>query len=171
MSQSGTISTTSGMLEEIVRFIGGSSGLKVTSNTSIVEIYQLSDKRVLVLQLSDLELVLFREDQDGKPFLQINLHGNRKILLTDQLIGFKPKQTAGLDLKKLPRVVTTPDLVSVLEAVEEALSSADVINLEAEMLKKAYIAIVTGAEIIGFRMDAEKEWIARLMASVKMKSA
>jgi len=159
------------MLEEIVRFIGGSSGLKVTSNTSIVEIYQLSDKRVLVLQLSDLELVLFREDQDGKPFLQINLHGNRKILLTDQLIGFKPKQTAGLDLKKLPRVVTTPDLVSVLEAVEEALSSADVINLEAEMLKKAYIAIVTGAEIIGFRMDAEKEWIARLMASVKMKSA
>jgi hypothetical protein len=159
------------MLEEISRFIGGSSGLKVTSNSSFVEISQISDKRVLILNLSDLELVLFREDQDGKPFLQINLHGNRKILLTDQLIGFKPKQTVGLDLKKLPRVVTTPDLISVLEAVEEALSSAEVINPEAEMLKKAYFAIVTGAESIGFKMDAEKDWITRLMASVKTKSA
>lgn len=171
MSQSGTISTAGRMLEEIVRFIGGSSGLKVSSNSSVVEISQVSDKRVLVLYLSDLELVLFREDQDGKPFLQINLHGNRKILLTDQLIGFKPKPTPGLDLKKLPRVVTTPDLISVLEAVEEALSAPDLINPEAEMLKKAYFAIVTGAESIGFKMEAEKEWVTRLMASVKMKSA
>lgn len=171
LSQSGTISSTSGMLEEIVRFIGGSSGLKVTSNSSVVEIYQVVDKRTLAINLQELELVLLREDQDGRPFLQINLRNNRKILLTDQLVGFKPRQTTGLDLKKLPRVVTTPDLVSVLEAVEEAMGSADVIHAEAEMLKRAYFAIVSGAENVGFKMTAEREWVTRLMASAKFKAA
>lgn len=159
------------MLEEIIGFIGRSSGLKASYNSSVVEISQLSDKRILALFLSDLETVLLREDQDGKPFLQLNLRGNKKILLTDQLIGFKPKQTIGLDLKKLPRVVTTPDLISVLEAVEEALSSPDCLTPETEMLKKAYFSIVLGAESIGFNMSAERQWVTRLMASVKMKSA
>lgn len=169
LSQSGISSSTSGMLEEILRFIGGSSGLRIMSNTFFLEITQLSDKRKLQLQLSDLELVMWREDQEGRPFLQLNLSGNKKILLTDQLIGFKPKQTVGLDLKKLPRVVTTPDLISVLEAIEEALSSPETFNPEAEMLKKAYYAIVVGAENIGFKMDSERDWIVRLMASVKQR--
>lgn len=159
------------MLEEIIRFIGGSRGLKIYSSNSFIEITQLSDKRNLQLALSDLELVMLREDQDGRPFLQLNLVGNKKILLTDQLIGFKPKAISGLDLKKLPRVVTTPDLISVLEAIEEALSGSDIINPEAEMLKKAYFAIVVGAENVGFKMMTEREWITRLVASVRQRAS
>ncbi len=159
------------MLEEILRFIGGSSGLRVVSGSSFLEITQLSDKRKLHVALAELELVMWREDQDGRPFLQLNMSGNKKILLTDQLVGFKPKPTTGLDLKKLPRVVTTPDLVSVLEAIEEALSSPELFNPEAEMLKKAYYAIVVGAENVGFKMESERDWIIRLMASVKQRAS
>jgi hypothetical protein len=159
------------MLEEITRFIGRSSGLKVGDSQSSLEIIQLIDGRHLKLNLADLEAVLPRQDQDGRPFLQLNLRENKKILLTDQLVGFKPRQTPGLDLKKLPRVVTTPDLISVLEAIEETMSSTETINPEAEMLKKAYFAIAIGAELIGFKMDSEKAWVIRLIASSTQKTA
>ncbi len=136
-----------------------------------LEITQLADNRKLRLSLGDLETLLPRQDQDGRPFLQLNLRENKKILLTDQLVGFKPKSTPGLDLKKLPRVVTTPDLISVLEAIEETLSTLDMPNPEAEMLKKAYFAIVVGAELVGFRMESERDWVTRLIASTNQKAA
>jgi hypothetical protein len=157
------------MLEEIIRFIGRSSGLRVGEGTSYLEIIQLVDNRKLNISTVDLEAVLPRQDQEGRPFLQLNLREGKKILLTDQLVGFKPTPTPGLDLKKLPRVVTTPDLVSVLEAIEETLSSPGVPSDEAEMLKKAYFAIVMGAELIGFRMEKEREWLIRLIASSSQK--
>jgi hypothetical protein len=159
------------MLEEINSFIGRSSGLKVSETSMFLEVTQLADNRKLKLSLGDLETVLPRQDQDGRPFLQLNLRDNKKILLTDQLVGFKPKPTPGLDLKKLPRVVTTPDLISVLEAIEETLSAADMPNPEAEMLKKAYFSIVVGAELVGFRMESEREWVTRLIASTNQKAA
>lgn len=164
MSQSGTSASVSGMLEEIIRFIGRSSGLRVKNYLSFIEITQSVDARKLCLDLSDLEAVLPRQDQEGRPFLQINLRQNKKILITDHLIGFKPITTAGLDLKKLPRVVTTPDLLSVLEALEESLSAQDLNTRDADMLKKAYFAIISGAELVGFRMEQERIWLARLVA-------
>lgn len=136
-----------------------------------LEITQIADNRKLKLSMGDLETVLPRQDHDGRPFLQLNMGDNKKILLTDHLVGFKPRPMPGLDLKKLPRVVTTPDLISVLEAIEETLSAADVSNIEAEMLKKAYFAIVVGAELVGFRMDAERDWVVRLIASTNQKAS
>lgn len=159
------------MLEEIIRFIGRSSGLRVSESSMYLEITQIADNRKLKLSMGDLETVLPRQDQDGRPFLQLNMRDNKKILLTDHLVGFKPRPMPGLDLKKLPRVVTTPDLISVLEAIEETLSAADVSNIEAEMLKKAYFAIVVGAELVGFRMDAERDWVVRLIASTNQKAS
>ncbi|MEY4615601.1 MAG: hypothetical protein RJB66_561 [Pseudomonadota bacterium] len=156
------------MLEEIVRFIGRSSGLKVKDYVSFFEITQLVDGKKLTIDVGSLEAVLHRQDQDGKAFLQINLHQSKKILVTDHLVGFKPKPINGLDLKKLPRVVTTPDLLSVLEAIEETLGSHDSGSKDAEMLKKAYFAIISGAEIIGFRMDQERAWLARLVAPTQV---
>ena len=159
------------MLEEIIRFTGRSTGLKLVECAHSIEITQTTDARNLKIDLTDLESVLPRQDQDGRPFLQLNLREGKKILLTDQLVGFKPKVTPGLDLKKLPRVVTTPDLISVLEALEETLSLPDSSNSEAEMLKKAYFAIVMGAETVGFQMESEKHWVVRLLASGHQKSA
>lgn len=165
MSHSGASSSVSGMLEEILSFTGRSAGIKAKLMFAILELTQLVDDRRLDLNISEIEAVLPRRDQDGKPFLQINLKQNKKILITDQLIGFKPKEIQGLDLKKLPRVVTTPDLLSVLEALEETLSSPAGIPGEPEILKRAYIAIVSGAEEIGFNMEPERSWILRLTAS------
>lgn len=152
--------------------MGRSSGLRVGDTLSGVEITQLVDSRKLKIGEGDLEAVLPRQDQDGRPFLQLNLSEGRKILLTDQLIGFKPKPMPGLDLKKLPKVVTTPDLVSVLEAIEETLGSGGESNhSEADMLKKAYFSIVAGAEIVGFKMSAERDWVIRLIASSSKKTS
>lgn len=154
------------MLEEIIRFIGRSSGLRSKDTPSWLEITQSVDNRKLKICLPDIENVLQRQDQEGRAFLQVNLINNKKILITDQLIGFKPIPTPGLDLKKLPRVVTTPDLISVLEAIEETLSAQELNIKEAEMLKKAYFAIVMGAEAVGFLMESEREWLSRLTASL-----
>ena len=35
-------------------------------------------------------------------------------------MGFKPVEIVGLDMSRIPKVVTTPDLVSVFEAIEDA---------------------------------------------------
>ena len=103
MSQSTVTSSAGGMLEEIECFIERSSGLKSTNRKICFEVMQTVDNRMLSIQFNEIEGVLSRQDQDGRPFLQINLLENRKILLTDQLIGFKPKLTDGLDIKKLPK--------------------------------------------------------------------
>jgi hypothetical protein len=153
------------MLEEIISFIGRASGLKITLSTDEVEIHQLVDNRKIKLCKAHIEAVLRRQDQDGLDFLQVNMRENTKILITDKLIGFKPAEMPGLDLKKLPRVVTTPDLLSVLEAVEETMSAQDLNKKELEMLKKAYFAIVVGGEKVGFGLQNERNWMLRLFAS------
>lgn len=79
--------------------------------------------------------------------------------------------TPGLDLNKLPKVVTTPDLISVLEAIEESFAASDFTGKETEMLKKAYFSIIRGAEQIGFTMNPEKEWLIRLIASTNQKAS
>ena len=65
----------------------------------------------------------------------MNFQNSYKVLLTDNLIGFKPQETLGLDMTRIPKVVTTPDLFSVYEAIEESLGS-DTQDHEVEILKK-----------------------------------
>ena len=83
-------------------------------------------------------------------------------MLTDALVGFKPENVFGLDMSKLPRVVTTPDLISVLEAIEEGLSGDLPQDHEIEILKRVYQSILSGAELAGFELEFERNWIGRL---------
>jgi len=78
-------------------------------------------------------------------FLQVNFLSGKKILLTENLIGFKPVPSRGLDLSKLPKVVTTPDLLSVVEAIEDSISFA-VANDELDVLKRVFDSVLRGAE-------------------------
>ncbi len=150
------------LLDQIVKYVETTSGLKTDwSDESEVSISQSADAKSIVIQILDLKDVLIREDSNGKSFIQVNLFDGKKLLLTEALIGFKPFPTAGLDLRDLPKVVTTPDLLSVFEATEEAISS-DATLSEVDTLKKVFEAILLGGEAIGFDLSEEKSWFQRL---------
>lgn len=162
MSQSSP-SQSSRLLEEVLGFIDHTNGLTSTMNQDgSVRIQQEVDGKSFRFSQDDLSEVVNRFDSDGKPFIQVNFASGLKILLTDSLVGFKPEQIFGLDMSKLPRVVTTPDLVSVLEAIEESLSGDLPQDHEIDILKRVYQAILVGAENAGFELTFERNWIARL---------
>lgn len=151
-------------LDLILNYIEKSDGLQVTFNPpGTVGIFQSADRKTVIIALSEIQEVLTREDLDQKTFLQVNFTSGKKILLTESYIGFKPAQIVGLETDKLPKVVTTPDLVSVFEALEEAMS-VDAGAPEIETLKKVFQAIIQGGESIGFDLATEKEWIKYLVS-------
>ncbi len=152
-------------LDTILNYIDHSQGLQaqVTDNGRI-QVFQKVDGKVFNFSSAEVAEVISRTDADAKPFLQVNFRSSNKVLFTDTLIGFKPIETVGLDMTRIPKVVTTPDLMSVFEAIEEALGS-EAIDNEVEVLKKVYYAILSGAEKAGCDLAFEKAWISRLLAS------
>ena len=160
------------MLEEILAFVDQSAGL--SSNVTeggVVSIQQNVDGKVFRFSCESLSEVLQRFDSDGKQFIQINFQTGNKVLFTDTLVGFKPRETLGLDMAKIPRVVTTPDLISVFEAIEDSLSSDATPEHEIEILKKVFMAILHGGELAGFDLSFERRWLTRLVPSKLRASA
>lgn len=155
-------------LSQILEFIAQSTGLKRKPSQveGSLEVYQALDGKSLVIAPEALEDVLFRTDVDGRDFIQVNFTSGTKILLTDSLIGFKPANLQGLDLTKLPKVVTTPDIVSVFDAIQEALHSGEQKVDEIIVLRKVFDAVVAGGEAIGFDLTKEKSWIARVPTQI-----
>jgi len=159
------------MLEEIVRYVEKSSGLSVTKlEPEEVCIHQRIDGKNFQFTMNKLAEVLERADADGKPFIQVNFTSGSKVLFTDTLVGFKPRETLGLDMSKIPRVVTTPDLMSVLTAIEDGMSSENIAEFEVDVLKRVYSAIIQGGEMAGFDLSAEKTWLSRILPS-KLKAS
>ena len=147
-------------IECIVSFIGKSSGLEVVSNSlDKVQIFQKTDGKVLTLIPRDIEEIISRIDSSNQPFLQVNFLNGRKLLLTENLVGFKPAEMMNLDMGKLPKVVTTPDLISVVEAIEESLNLPETHPEEIKILQRVYDSVLKGAEDIGFDIANEKTWI------------
>lgn len=172
MSESQVPPRMNQMLDEILQFVDGSSGLRsLSANTGTVAVVQKVDSKTFKFDSTHLSEVLRRTDADGKSFLQINFSNGSKVLFTDTLVGFKPRETVGLDMSKIPRVVTTPDLVSVYEAIEESLSAENPPEHEVEILKKVFVSILHGAESVGFDLNEEKGWIGRLTAAPNRASA
>jgi hypothetical protein len=152
------------LLEEILHFVDTSAGLTSKVNEKgEVSICQSIDGKVFSFESELLEEVLQRIDADGKSFIQVNFNNGIKVLFTDTLVGFKPRETFGLDMTKIPKVVTTPDLLSVFEAIEDNLSSDQASDQEIEILKKVYHAILQGGELAGFDLSFEKKWLARII--------
>jgi hypothetical protein len=158
--------STHAELDHILNFVDASKGLRAKINESgSVHIFQESDQKIFSFFSQELSEVLHRSDSEGKSFLQINFKDSTKVLLTDNLVGFKPLETLGLDMTRIPKVVTTPDLVSVYEAIEESLGSDNVVDHEVEILKKVYLAIISGGEKVGFDLSNERLILNRLIAS------
>ncbi len=159
------------LLQSILEFAMRSSDLEVEQLTlDQVRIRQKIDGHMLVIRASRLQDILMRNDADGRSFVQVNFHDGLKILITERLIGFKPAvrkvgtptagQGAPTSNSKLPRVVTTPDLLSVLEAMEDAAESAD---RDLTVLRELFDSIVRGAERAGFDVEKEKAWLLPYM--------
>ncbi len=164
--------TTANPQTLITDYITQTSGLELRdSSMDELVIFQRIDSKTIRFPVQTIEEVLTRVDADGRNFLQVNFLDGRKILLTEKLIGFKPIEIKGIDLKKLPKVVTTPDLVSVVEALEESLSANDPRDEEVEVLRRVFEAVLAGAKAVGFEIEAEKAWVNSFPAFRRRPSA
>lgn len=153
---------------QINDFVAKSAGLKSrVENEARMHIKQNTDGKMIAFEIKDLEEVIPRIDADGHVFLQVNFLNGKKILLTENLIGFKPVPSRGLDLSKLPKVVTTPDLLSVVEAIEDTLSSPPNQTDELDLLKRVFDSVLKGAEAVGFDITPERLWLQGLGRNTK----
>lgn len=146
-------------LDRIVEFSRRSEGLEMEIvDAALLKIRQRVDGHMICVEASRLQDILFRSDSDGRDFVQVNFEDGTKILITERLIGFKPvlRRPSSGALAKLPRVVTTPDIVSVLEALEDAVDSSD---RDLGVLRELFESIICGAEKVGFDVAREKAWL------------
>lgn len=172
MSSSSEAQKPSALLTEVLNFVEKSTGLESdVKETGFVSIKQAIDGKLFKFDFNDLNEVLQRVDSEGKSFIQVNFSSGKKVLFTDTLVGFKPKEMVGLDMGKIPRVVTTPDLISVLEAIEESLNADNISEGEVEILKKVYHSILSGGEVVGFDLSFERKWWSRLLTTSLRASA
>lgn len=153
---------------EILNFVEASTGLKLSSPTDeVVRLEQEVDGKVIQIQTSQLDAVLFRSDTEGREFIQVNFSSGHKILITENLIGFKPVAPKGLDSTRIPKVVTTPDILSVFEAIQDTLHGDSAPKNEISdlaILRKVYEAVLAGGEAVGFDLSTERAWMARIPA-------
>ena len=164
MKKQNTESTSQNM-NEILNFLEKKSQFEFALTNGVLELKQSEDNKKIDIRNEEIEKVLTRQDLDGSQFLQINFSSGGKILITQALIGFKPYEIAGFDASRIPRVVTTVDLLSVSKAIEQFFDADDAPDSKAELeiLKKVYQSILLGAEKIGFKMTAEKTWFSSIM--------
>lgn len=129
-----------------------------------VTLFQDYDQKSISFYESDVEKVLERKDYKGEVFLQVNFKNGKKILLTSEFIGFSPAVCSEMKTRKLPKVVTTADLLSVIEAVESSLYGTDQYQESLHDIKLFFETIASGAESVGFDLTGERLWLSRLLS-------
>lgn len=160
-------------LNQVINFLDQHSSFQYVIVDNQIVIQQSEDQKKISISVNEIEKVLSRADYDGSQFLQVNFHNQSKILITKNLVGFKPIEATGFDSQKIPKVVTTVDLLSIITAIEDLYDSEDNHQTltEIEVLKKVFQSILSGAEAVGFDMRAEKVWFSRNMLSLSAASA
>lgn len=153
-------------VRSLVDFVSQCHGLSfLESSNGELTICQRMDGKHLTFKINDIEKVLCRLDVQNKAFLQVNFMDDRKMLLTDDLIGFKPVVSSKLDADRLPKVVTTPDLISFIDILENSLSNGSTVMAEdLEDVRQYFDSVLLGAEAIGFNLMCERMWIERLFS-------
>lgn len=155
---------TAPLVKSIVNFVSQSRGLRfLESGTDELIISQSIDGKYLTVNTNTITEVLPRKDSKKDLFLQVNFSDGKKVILTDNLIGFKPATYSDLDMNRLPKVVTTPDLISFIEVLEDSLHDTEVSMDEIKDVKQYFESVLMGAEAIGFNLICERVWIARLL--------
>lgn len=160
------------VVAQIKTFVADSQGLSIVDSplTDYMVIEQKMDHKRITINCFDLEEVMVRQDEAGKSFLQVNFTSGKKILITETLVGFRPLGLFGLDMEKIPKVVTTPDIQSVFEAIQEVLQSNDEQD-ELDVLRKVYDSVLCGGESVGFDLKEERKVLACLPSRMWTASA
>jgi hypothetical protein len=155
------------LFARVVEFVENSTGLKKSDlRSDAVCIQQLADHKEIWVHLHELEDVLLRSDTEAQEFIQINFCHGKKLLLTDRLVGFKPISQRDLETNRLPRVVTTPDILSVFETIQETYLEGDISSQRnITVLKQIFEAVLKGGEAVGFDLAAERSWLNRFPAA------
>ncbi|MEM7647355.1 MAG: hypothetical protein AAF203_10630 [Pseudomonadota bacterium] len=173
MSNSDTFENGEKLLEKIFSYVDGTESLSFAdcdlADYFVIE--QKVDNRRITVNKFDVEEVLSRTDEEGQEFLQVNFISGKKILLTQKLVGFRPLTMFGLDMEKLPKVVTTPDIMNIFDAIQESLCHEDNSPDELEVLRKVYDSVVCGGESVGFDLNEERALFARIPTQVLRTSA
>ncbi len=152
----------SDVYNQLVNFLDCANGITYTQDNNKIIITQKDDLKIITLNINEIDKIISRKDFDGSEFIQLNFKNETKALVTKQLVGFKPLQVVGFDSAKIPKVVTTVDLKSVLIAIEDLYDEESLNSkTELELLKRAYQSILFGAEAVGFSLTDEKEWYFR----------
>ena len=147
----------------IRNFVAQSSGLSLQPNKKSLVLNQHVDNKHIAIDVSDVEEIIHRMDPEECEFLQINFSNNKKILLTDTMVGFKPAYQPDLEAHRLPRVVTTMDLIGVIEALEENINTHHFFpHNEIVMLRKVFQCVLEGGEAVGFNLEHERTWPQRI---------
>jgi hypothetical protein len=157
----------------IINFLDQNKSLTYFLSGTHLSVKQAEDQKTIIIDLDAVEKVLQRVDVDGAEFIQINFKNLTKILMTKTLVGFKPTEVVGFDSHKIPKVVTTVDLKSIILAIEELYEAEESYSTltEIEVLKKVFQSILSGAECVGFDMKPEKEWFFRYLLNHSAASA
>ena len=173
LSKSNTFETGEKSLEQIFKYVDCTESLSFIESdlADYIVIEQKVDKRRITVSKFDVEEVLQRTDEDGQDFLQVNFVSGKKILLTKKLVGFRPLTMFGLDMDKLPKVVTTPDIMNIFDAIQESLCHEDNSWEELEVLRKVYDSVVCGGESVGFDLNQERSLFSRIPTQILPSSA
>lgn len=148
----------------IKAFLSKNNKLSLVKNNvkNKITLIQQYDKKVFSFFESHIEKILKRKDHNKEDFLQINFKTGKKILLTNEFIGFSPAACIGIEEGKLPSVVTTADLLSVIEAIENSIYGNDKYQESLHDVRLFFEAIASGAEIAGFDLSGERLWIEKV---------
>ena len=150
----------------IAAFLSNSSKLSILEEEkeyNKITLYQNYDRKTLSFEVESVQKVLERKDYNGKSFLQLNFKDGKKILLTQEFVGFAPAVGVGIDIYKLPRVVTTADVLSVIEAIESSIYGTEQYQESLLEAKMFFESIAAGAESVGFDLTGERLWVEKLI--------
>ncbi|MBC6415163.1 MAG: hypothetical protein GDA46_02070 [Bdellovibrionales bacterium] len=155
----------------IESFLSSSKKLVLIKNkkeNNQIEILQSHDRKSIFFIAKDIEKVLKREDEKGESFLQVNFKSGKKIILTEEFIGFPPSSCVGLSPHRLPKVVTTADLLSVIDAIESFFYGKDEYQESLHDVQLFFESIASGAEAIGFNLIGERLWVEKMIPNKKL---
>lgn len=137
----------------LLNFIKKATGLRLKqqSNNYII-IEQLEDKSFLKIFFHHISYISCSKEKQGDHYIQLDFTNNTKCILTNNLIGFAPIKSLLLKKNCLPEVVSSMDLLNIIEAFESNLRNSG----EPEdflFLSQVYYAVLNGGKNIGIEWD------------------
>ncbi|MBE8162641.1 MAG: hypothetical protein HAW63_01470 [Bdellovibrionaceae bacterium] len=137
----------------LLSFINKASGLQIKKSTNdYIIIEQLEDKSFLKIFFHHIDYISFSKDARKESYIQLNFINNTKCILTSDLIGFSPVKSLLLNKNSLPEVVSSIDLLNILEAFEASLRNSG--NSEDFLfLNQVYNAVLNGGKKVGMEWN------------------